>query len=201
MQEGARGGCHRHTTQRDGDRPKLGRDLLRAIAARPGDSRESLRRREAREQRAPRRIQSAIGAEQQIRPAIQQVQHRRAIALQRRQAWQQIAQRLQHRDQARMQHRAGSDIQNGRTARRVKAKPEPIRPAPDGEISAPARARGRGDGLGNGGFGKTATCQGNTQLVALPGGLRRRRPMLQRAAAAAFRKMRASRRDAIKTWV
>ena len=100
-----------------------------------------------------------------------------------------------------MQHRAGGDIQNGRTARRVKAKPEPIRPAPDGEISAAAHARRRGDGLGNGRLGKTATCQGHPQPLSLPGGLRGRRPMLQSATAAAFQKMRASRRDAIKTWV
>ena len=100
-----------------------------------------------------------------------------------------------------MQHWAGSDIQNGRTARCVKAKPEPIRPAPDGEISAPAHARRRGDGLGNGGFGKTTARQSNAQPLTLPGGLGGGRPMLQRAAPAALQKMRASRRDAIKTWV
>ena len=154
-----------------------------------------------RQQRPPRRIQRAIGAQQQIRPGIEQVQHRRAIALQRRQARQQIAQRFQHRGQARMQHRAGGDIQNGRTARRVKAKPEPIRPAPDGEISAAAHARRRGDGLSNGSLGKTATCQSNAQPLSLPSRLRRGRPMLERAAPAAIQKMRARRRDAIKTWV
>ena len=100
-----------------------------------------------------------------------------------------------------MQHRAGSDIQNGRTARRVKAKPEPIRHAPDGEIGPPAHARRRGDGLGNEGFGKTTARQSNAQPLTLPGRLRRGRPMLERAAPAAFQKMRASRRNAIKTWV
>ena len=100
-----------------------------------------------------------------------------------------------------MQYRAGGDIQNGGAPRRVKAKPEPIRPAPDGEISAAAHARRRGDGLSNPGLGKTATCQSHTQPLTLPSRLRRGRPMLKRAAAAAFQKMRASRRDAIKTWV
>jgi hypothetical protein len=80
----------------------------------------------------------------------------------------------------------------------MKAKPEAIRPPPDGEISAPAHSRGRGYGLGNGGLGKAAPRQGNTQLFALPGRLRRGRPMLQRAAAATCREMRAGRCDAVR---
>ena len=100
-----------------------------------------------------------------------------------------------------MQHRAGGDIQNGRTASCVKAKPEPVRSAPNGEIRAPARARRRGDGLSNRGFGKTAACQSNAQPLSLPGGLGGGRPMLEDATAAAFQKMRASRCNAIKTWV
>ena len=201
MQEGAGGWRDRNATQRDGHRPKLGGDFRHAIAPRPGDARQAMLRGKPRQQRPPRGIQRAIGAEQQVRPGIEQVQHRRAIALQRRQARQQIAQWLQHRHQARMQYRAGGDIQNGGAPRRVKAKPEPIRPAPDGEISAPAHARRRGDGLANGGFGKTTARQSNAQPLSLPGGLGGGRPMLQGATAAAFQKMRAGRRDAIKTWV
>ena len=114
-----------------------------------------------------------------------------------RQAWQEVTQRLQHRDQARMQHRAGGNIQTGGTACRVKAKPEAIRPPPDGEISAPAGSWWRGDGLGNGGLGKAAPRQGNTQLFALPGRLRHGRPMLERAATAGS-EMRACRCNAVR---
>jgi hypothetical protein len=82
----------------------------------------------------------------------------------------------------------------------MEAKPEPIRPAPDGEIRAAAGTWGRGDCLSNRRFGKTTARQSGAQPLLLPGCLGCGRPMLQGAAAAAFQKMRASGRDAIRAW-
>ena len=91
LQEGAGGWRDRNATQRDTHGSKLGGNFRHAIAPRPGDARQAMGSGKPRQQHPPSGIQHAIGAQQQIRPGIEQVQHRRAITLQRRQARQQIA--------------------------------------------------------------------------------------------------------------
>ncbi|HTW25493.1 MAG TPA: hypothetical protein VME92_00090 [Acetobacteraceae bacterium] len=178
------------------DRAELA-DRLRRLARRcPGDAREAVRRGEASEGGAIGGGGRRIGAEQQIRAAVQQIDQNGPLAARPLQPGEYRSQRRDQGEQRRMQHRAGFEVDHARLPRRVQPQRHAGAAAAERELGAPPRSRRRACQRRNRRVGESGAAQRLRQQPGLPRGIGPIVPVLQRAAAAGA-EMRAWRGDTV----
>jgi len=141
--------------------------------------------------------QLAIGPQQQVGAAVEQVHHGRPVPPQAGQTLQHRAKRLDQRKQGRVQDRAGVHVHDVAGPAAVQADADGGTVAADGQVHAPPRF-GRGAGQIRHRHRRSPhAAQRVRDLPGLPRGVAAVAPVLQRASAAGT-EMRAGRDNAIR---